>query len=1280
MKSKVILLNIFFIVLLMSTANSATITSTASGNWSDGATWVGGTVPASTDSVVISSGHTVLFNRNDTSTTCGTIEIQSTGKLLFSSTPSDPKTMQVKGNINVDGTLELVPGSTLKMECETNGQYGIIVNAGGTLKGTGSIPTVLTTISAPLAIGGQSINVVSASGFGVGDIITLGSGASAEGFTISSIAGNVFTLNRKALNAQEIGAEVYKNATVTTSNISPGQKTFPVADVGGIKAGDLIFVSATRKHDYYSQNETEIATVESINILSNSITLIDPLNYPHLTGALIVKINRDCLITADQKDRNHCGYINVKQLGGFKFEYVRFEYLGRDEGWDKYGVQIQSIIENIPFKGCVAAEFGAYFSVNINSFSDEKKMTIISNVFIPNYNYWQWGWKGVYGIHFDRCAFLSNICTRAYEPMDAWDSIVAYNYSFSNASSGLYLSGNDLAMNNMTFANGYGVQCRWDDNLVYNNNIYMNGTGVGSWNGDNNCYMSNIIHDNENGAQLSSSSLNKNVRIKFINNSFNNNRWFDFLGEAFGGSGQPEPLQISLRGNSFSHPSLPVVPHLLGNNESYILLQNMNNQPGTTKVYGHYIKENTDNRFNYDNPTYASYISDPLLIRGKDHILMAGVSASATTEVWLVTYRSGVSNWEVKGTISGLQTNILNAGVPYTSDAGQISLFLNEAAGVREGDQFTFVTVAQAGDTNIAKKILFGPSEISVQNSESSLIVNPGIWLELKGTATQPTMIDYDGIGNYKFCISGEVFAECFSFNQVSSEGIKITATANIHKFDFGTISNISNSGSHLTIDGKDHTFNYLNFDGSGAYDVRAQNDANLVFARSQRGKYVDSVLDTSSVVWDDPVLGYTQPGIIGLLSYNSSAKILTVPFKIKDPNSATCSFKPNSFQYSKDGGATWNSVADSNLSGIPGSFVSGLDFASAPESNLYWNTGVDYANLEANLKVRFKVQNGYVYGNYGVSESIPFNIQPPVITVLSPNGGEKYWGGRTAAIQWTAQDAGSGIASNSISIYYTTGEGDVKIAEGLSNSGSYTWTVPEIDSTSVKIKVIVRDNVGEIGEDYSDDNFTIAKIYDTTPPTISCVRIAGRSFIPGDSIPSCPEFSAEINDDYGLDISNIFIVVDNDQPKKLNSASIQSETTNKNIAASYKFSESEKITTGSHAFKITAADEVGNTSSWEAALFVVGDSIPGLLVYPNPYKLGTTGGVKFDGLTEDIKVRIYDIAGDLVWVGQNASGSASLTWGIVNSSGRQLAPGVYLYVVTTNSGGKQSGKIAIIR
>ncbi len=97
--------------------------------------------------------------------------------------------------------------------------------------------------------------------------------------------------------------------------------------------------------------------------------------------------------------------------------------------------------------------------------------------------------------------------------------------------------------------------------------------------------------------------------------------------------------------------------------------------------------------------------------------------------------------------------------------------------------------------------------------------------------------------------------------------------------------------------------------------------------------------------------------------------------------------------------------------------------------------------------------------GGTGYSEDIAFTtpyVTPAAIELVSPMGGEDLRAGVKQEITWrTSRDIGN------ISIYYSTagsGGSFVPIAAGTADSGSYTWTVPEIDSTQCVIKVASAD------------------------------------------------------------------------------------------------------------------------------------------------------------------------------------------------------------------------------
>ena len=88
----------------------------------------------------------------------------------------------------------------------------------------------------------------------------------------------------------------------------------------------------------------------------------------------------------------------------------------------------------------------------------------------------------------------------------------------------------------------------------------------------------------------------------------------------------------------------------------------------------------------------------------------------------------------------------------------------------------------------------------------------------------------------------------------------------------------------------------------------------------------------------------------------------------------------------------------------------------------------------------------------------------PPTLNLTSMNSGILK-GGAAATISWTASDSGAGVSASGIDIRYSTDAGSTwnTVSLGLSNSGTYSWTVPAVDSSQVRIKVTATDNAGNI-------------------------------------------------------------------------------------------------------------------------------------------------------------------------------------------------------------------------
>ncbi len=102
-------------------------------------------------------------------------------------------------------------------------------------------------------------------------------------------------------------------------------------------------------------------------------------------------------------------------------------------------------------------------------------------------------------------------------------------------------------------------------------------------------------------------------------------------------------------------------------------------------------------------------------------------------------------------------------------------------------------------------------------------------------------------------------------------------------------------------------------------------------------------------------------------------------------------------------------------------------------------------------------------------------DCEPPVVTVLDPNGGETWYIDSFFDIMWDATD---NIGVTTIDILLSSDGGTTyphTIAAGEPNDGIFSWLVDVASTPQARVKVIAHDVAGNSGEDVSNFDFTIA-------------------------------------------------------------------------------------------------------------------------------------------------------------------------------------------------------------
>jgi hypothetical protein len=247
---------------------------------------------------------------------------------------------------------------------------------------------------------------------------------------------------------------------------------------------------------------------------------------------------------------------------------------------------------------------------------------------------------------------------------------------------------------------------------------------------------------------------------------------------------------------------------------------------------------------------------------------------------------------------------------------------------------------------------------------------------------------------------------------------------------------------------------------------------------------------------------------------------------------------------------------------------------------------------------------------------------------------------------------------------------------------------------SGLKTFLINIDSDNEVRELFEDNNFFTVPFFvqqDTTTPTVT-LTFDGNDILDGDYISPTPVIHIELNDQSLLPITDPSSVL-----VYLNEELIPSDTS----IISYTFSSTNPkvkvdftpiLSDGEYSLKVIWKDSEGNIvdSSGVERFFLVSNEAKLLDVYnyPNPTSGETHFTFKLTQIPEEIRIKIFTIAGRLVKELKYTSSDLKydfnkLYWNGRDEDGDLLGNGVYLYKVIMKAGDKTEDvtqKLAIVK
>jgi hypothetical protein len=314
----------------------------------------------------------------------------------------------------------------------------------------------------------------------------------------------------------------------------------------------------------------------------------------------------------------------------------------------------------------------------------------------------------------------------------------------------------------------------------------------------------------------------------------------------------------------------------------------------------------------------------------------------------------------------------------------------------------------------------------------------------------------------------------------------------------------------------------------------------------------------------------------------------------------------------SPNGGEVWNVNSAQNITWNTNSLFGPVFIEISTDNGVTYNNVVTSTSntgtypwtlpMTPSTQAKVRISNVSNPALSDVSNSV-FTIQIPTPVVTAPNGGETWYAGTNQNITWTP----STFFTSTVNLEYSLDGGTTwsVIASNQTNNGTYSWSVPNLNSTSALIKV---SNYG-----YSS-NYDVSNALFTLRPYVRLLTPNG-----GELLGSCTQTTITFEKAPTYTSFNIEYSIDNGA----NWIALQTNQTYSNTVNNYNWTVPNSPTT--QALVRVTPYNTTNRSDQSDAVFTIKRAVT--IIQPN------YGGVLVAGSTYLVKWQsdgisnIYDLA-----------------------------------------------------